>query len=106
MAFTGITKRLHQFVIHLLSRLLPRIADNADQFWCWINSQYNAERLAGEYFWMWSALFASVVMYITLYFWAQGRLSVDEEKWYKFHLKKSDDSLKRPERRRALRLLL
>ncbi|KAH9978625.1 hypothetical protein BGW80DRAFT_1455397 [Lactifluus volemus] len=74
-------------------------------FWCWINSQYNADRLAGEYFWMWFALFASVVMYITLYFWAQGRLSVDEEKWYKFHLKKSDDSLKRPERRHALRLL-
>ena len=99
-------RRLHPFVIHLLSRLLPRIADNPDQFWCWINSQYNAERLAGEYIWLWFALFASVMMYIPLYFWAKGRLSVDEEKWYKFHFKKPDDRLKLPERLRALRFLL
>ncbi|KAF8261257.1 hypothetical protein EI94DRAFT_1746328 [Lactarius quietus] len=43
-------------------------------YWCWIGSKYNGECLAGEYLWMWTALFATVVMY----------------KWYKFRLVKSD----------------
>jgi hypothetical protein len=36
---------------------------------------------------MWLALFASVILYIPLYFWKEGHLSVDERKWYKlrFH---------------------
>ena len=47
-------------------------------------------RLAGQYVWMWIALFASVVMYVPVHFWAKGDLSVDDEKWYKFRLEKSD----------------
>ncbi|KAH8977960.1 hypothetical protein EDB92DRAFT_1805358 [Lactarius akahatsu] len=53
-------------------------------FWCWIGPKYNGERLAGEYVWMWIALFASVVMYVPVHFWMKGHLSVDGEKWYKF----------------------
>ncbi|KAH9083444.1 hypothetical protein EDB83DRAFT_2511764 [Lactarius deliciosus] len=59
-------------------------------YWCWISPEYKLERLAGEYVWMWIALFASVIMYLPLYFWTKGRLSVDPEKWYKFRLGKSD----------------
>ncbi|KAH8998216.1 hypothetical protein EDB86DRAFT_820456 [Lactarius hatsudake] len=59
-------------------------------YWCWIGPKYNGERLAGEYIWMWIALFASVVMYVPLHFWMKGHLSVDGEKWYKFRLVKSD----------------
>ncbi|KAI0251116.1 hypothetical protein BJV78DRAFT_1375749 [Lactifluus subvellereus] len=55
-------------------------------FWCWISSHYGPERLAGEYLWLWLALFASVIMYIPVYFWAEGRLSVDPEKWYNYPL--------------------
>ncbi|KAI9445882.1 hypothetical protein H4582DRAFT_1804329 [Lactarius indigo] len=55
-------------------------------YWCWIGSKYNMERLAGEYLWMWIALFFSVVMYILLHFWMKGCFSVDGKKWYKFRL--------------------
>ncbi|KAF8261259.1 hypothetical protein EI94DRAFT_1746334, partial [Lactarius quietus] len=59
-------------------------------YWCWIGPKYDGERLAGEYIWMWIALFASVVMYIPVHLWMKGHLSVDDEKWYKFRLVKSD----------------
>ncbi|KAF8263338.1 hypothetical protein EI94DRAFT_1877754 [Lactarius quietus] len=41
-------------------------------YWCWIGAGFEGERLAGEYIWLWIALFASVVMYIPLYFWTKG----------------------------------
>ncbi|KAH9176403.1 hypothetical protein EDB89DRAFT_1846396 [Lactarius sanguifluus] len=72
-------------------------------YWCWIGPEYGAERLAGEYIWLWIALFASVIMYIPLYFWMKGRLSVDPEKWYKFRLSESDDGY--TQRRSALGML-
>ncbi|KAI9442154.1 hypothetical protein H4582DRAFT_2072711 [Lactarius indigo] len=59
-------------------------------YWCWISPEYKLERLAGEYVWMWIALFASVIMYLPLYFWTKGRLSVDSDKWYKFRFGESD----------------
>jgi hypothetical protein len=37
------------------------------------------ERLGGEYIWMWIALFASGILYIPLYFWAEGFWSVNED---------------------------
>ncbi|KAI9463568.1 hypothetical protein BJY52DRAFT_1184588 [Lactarius psammicola] len=68
-------------------------------YWCWIGPEYKAERLGGEYIWIWIALFASVIMYIPLYFWTKGRLSTDPKKWYKFRLSESDDEY--PQRRAA-----
>ncbi|KAH9055184.1 hypothetical protein EDB87DRAFT_1344417 [Lactarius vividus] len=73
-------------------------------YWCWIDPKYNGERLAGEYIWMWIALFASVVMYIPLHFWMKGHLSVDGERWYKFRLVKSD--VEYSQRRATLGILL
>jgi hypothetical protein len=52
-------------------------------YWCWISPQFPGERLGGEYVWMWAALFASVILYIPLHFWAKGRLSVHEKKWWR-----------------------
>jgi len=46
-------------------------------YWCWIGPGYGKERLAGEYIWLWIALFASVIMNFSLYFWMKGRLSVN-----------------------------
>ncbi|KAI0254076.1 hypothetical protein BJV78DRAFT_105369 [Lactifluus subvellereus] len=74
-------------------------------FWCWINPVYEGERLAGEYIWLWTSLFTSVIMYIPLYLWAEGRLSVDKQKWYKFHLNNSDDRIEYTERRAAMGIL-
>ncbi|KAI9435758.1 hypothetical protein H4582DRAFT_2168107, partial [Lactarius indigo] len=72
-------------------------------YWCWVGPEYKLERLAGEYVWIWTALFASAMMYIPLYFWAKGRLSADPDKWYKFRLSESDDGY--TQRRAALGLL-
>ncbi|KAH9978636.1 hypothetical protein BGW80DRAFT_1455405 [Lactifluus volemus] len=74
-------------------------------FWCWISSAFEGERLAGEYIWLWITLFASVIMYIPLYFWAEGRLSVDRQRWYKFHLNNPDDRVGYTKRRAALGML-
>jgi hypothetical protein len=46
-------------------------------YWCWVGPKYNGARLAGEYIWLWIALFASLILNIPLYIWAKGRLSVD-----------------------------
>ncbi|KAH9052532.1 hypothetical protein EDB87DRAFT_1722850 [Lactarius vividus] len=70
-------------------------------YWCWIGPKYNRERLAGEYVWMWIALFASLVMYVPLHFWMKGNLSVDGEKWYKIRLVKSDVADSEYSKRRA-----
>jgi hypothetical protein len=60
------------------------IANTFYQLWCFISSHYPGERLAATWVFMWLALFSSISVYIPLYFWKEGRLSVDEKKWYKF----------------------
>jgi hypothetical protein len=75
-------------------------------FWCWISPQYPGERLAGEYVWLWVALFTSVILYIPLYFWTEGRLSVDDERWYKFHTRNFKQGVEYAQRRAALGMLL
>jgi len=59
-------------------------------YWCWVGPNYSRERLAGEYIWIWIALFASVVMYIPVHLWTKGLFSVEDEKWYKLCLAKSN----------------
>lgn len=75
-------------------------------YWCWISPKYPGERLAGEYVWLWLALFTSVILYIPLYFWTEGRLSVDDEKWYKFHTRNFKQGVEYAQRRAALGMLL
>ncbi|THH15654.1 hypothetical protein EW146_g4859 [Bondarzewia mesenterica] len=58
--------------------------DTPTPYWCWIGGQFKAERIAGEYFWLWLALFTSVIVYVPLYFWSQGRLTVDPSCWWRF----------------------
>jgi hypothetical protein len=53
---------------------------------------------------MWIALFASAVLYIPLYFWAEGFWSVDEEN--KFHWWSADQRVGCAQRRAALGMLL
>jgi hypothetical protein len=76
------------------------------QYWCWISPKFLGERLGGEYIWLWLALFASAILYVPLYFWAEGRFSVNEECWYKFHMSNPDQSVEYAQRRSALAMLL
>jgi hypothetical protein len=52
------------------------------------------------------ALFASAILYVPLYFWVEGHLSVDPEKWYKFRVSKPDQGTERAQRKTALGILL
>lgn len=84
------------------------------------------ERIAGEYFWIWAALFVSVssvpclvvclisltpesfqiIVYVPLYFWSQGRLSVDPAQWWKFRVRKPTNPQEQQARRsQALAML-
>ncbi|KAI0276651.1 hypothetical protein BGY98DRAFT_1167349 [Russula aff. rugulosa BPL654] len=73
-------------------------------YWCWISPQFPRDRLGGETIWMWIALFASVVLYIPLYFWAEGFWSVDEG--YNFHWSSADKRVGYAQRRATLGMLL
>ncbi|KAF8502233.1 hypothetical protein F5888DRAFT_1918945 [Russula emetica] len=75
-------------------------------YWCWIGPGLWAIRRGSEYFWLLIALFASAILYIPLYFWAEGHLSVDEESWYKFHMSDPDRRVGYAQRRAALGMLL
>jgi len=75
-------------------------------YWCWISPKFWGIGLGGEYIWLWIALFASAILYIPLYFWAEGRLSVDEESWYKIHMSDPDQRVEYAQRRAALGMLL
>ena len=66
------------------------------------------ERLGGEYVWLWVALFASVILYLPLYFWREGYLSIPEDRWWwpEFHKSKLDGRVEYVQRRAALAMLV
>ncbi|KAI0058574.1 hypothetical protein BV25DRAFT_1840948 [Artomyces pyxidatus] len=72
------------------------------EYWCWVGERYRSERIAGEYLWLWTALFSSVLMYVPLYFWTQGFLSVDPHTWWRFRVHRRSASPGSP---RALGML-
>jgi hypothetical protein len=57
-----------------------------DQYWCWMGKYYIVQKLFAEYFWVWSALFLSIVLYIPLFFWSLGYLTPDKQVWWKFRI--------------------
>lgn len=63
-------------------------------YWCWIGDghRFNAERIAGEYIWLWITLFGSILAYIPLFFWARGNITVSLEHWWhiRFHSNKEN----------------
>lgn len=63
------------------------------QFWCWIRpgSRYNAQRLVGEYVWIWSVVGISVITYIPSALVARGSISVSEDCWWKFTFRRKQD---------------
>ena len=104
-AFTRIMKRLHLYVTQPNSfPSFPPCSHSSGQYWCWISPQFPGERIGGEYFWLWIALFASAMLYTPLYFWAEGFWSVDKEN--KLHWWKTDQRVEYTQRRAALGMLL
>jgi hypothetical protein len=65
-------------------------------YWCWISGHFNAERIAGEYFWLWLAAFASIALYSLLFLRVRGNITVDPQDWrqvrFKWHRWRSDDA--------------
>lgn len=55
------------------------------QYWCWISERYAGERVAGEYVWLWLALFSSFLVYIPLFLWSEGYLRINVVCWWRFH---------------------
>lgn len=56
-------------------------------YWCWISSAFLAERIMGEYLWLWLAAFTSIILYSLLFFRLRGNIWVDPMDWRKFHWK-------------------
>ncbi|KAI0297943.1 hypothetical protein BC826DRAFT_951332 [Russula brevipes] len=77
-------------------------------YWCWISPEFPGERLASEYIWMWTALLASTLLYIPLYFWVEGRLLVDKKRWQQFRICRRNPSqgVEYPQKRAALGMIL
>jgi len=80
-------------------------------YWCWIGKQYPMERIVGQYLWLWLTLFVSILSYIPLFFWAQGYITVDPQRWWKFRFHKrighdaQSDDADRQSRRRSLGMI-
>jgi hypothetical protein len=50
-------------------------------YWCWISSNFNAERITSEYLWLWFAAFSSIILYTFLFFRVRGNITVDPLDW-------------------------
>ncbi|KAL0956613.1 hypothetical protein HGRIS_002749 [Hohenbuehelia grisea] len=66
-------------------------------YWCWIGKHHTGLRLGGEYIWLWITLGVSFLVYIPLFFWSRGNISVDEDFWCRasFHRSKDVDEKER-----------
>jgi len=58
-------------------------------YWCWIGQDYVAWRIWGEYVWFWITLGCSIIVYIPLFLWSRGNLTMDENSWWRFSIHKS-----------------
>jgi len=62
--------------------LYPLFSMNC-QLWCWVGPHYQAERVWGEYFWLWVTLFVAIATYIPLFLLIQGYIAIDERYWWR-----------------------
>jgi len=77
-------------------------------YWCWISEDYMQMRIIGEYFWFWITLAFSIVIYVPLWLWSRGNISINEHSWWKFTLQRADsnaDPALKGNRRRSLMML-
>jgi len=56
------------FVAILASHTGKDVWNYPTPYWCWVGHRHLAAQLAGEYLWLWLAAFASILLYVPLYF--------------------------------------
>ena len=56
-------------------------------YWCWIGGAFDAERIAGEYFWLWTAALSSIFFYTLLFFRLRGNIQVDPQDWKRIRVR-------------------
>jgi hypothetical protein len=60
-----------------------------------------------EYLWLWLALFFTILVYVPLYLWMRGNLSIpDEAAWWKLHFTRDLNPEFQARRRKAQVMLL
>jgi hypothetical protein len=74
-------------------------------YWCWVGSHYLAERIAGEYAWLWFTLFVSFFAYLPLFFWARGDISPDPERWWRVQFHDSNGTINTHDGRKRMRAM-
>ncbi|CAE6453903.1 unnamed protein product [Rhizoctonia solani] len=46
-------------------------------YWCWISSEFKAQRVGAEYAWLWISGFGSILLYTPLFFILRGNIKWD-----------------------------
>ena len=64
---------------------LPDLKCSLEQYWCWWGKTYVIHRLLASYIWKWTALLTSLIVYIPLFFWGRGNITIGD-KPYKFRI--------------------
>ena len=64
-------------------------------YWCWISGS-DAERIVGEYLWLWIAALLSILLYTLLFFRLRGNIQVDPLNWKRIHVRLHPDSYFQP----------
>jgi len=79
------------FSLNLFPCLLIPSFQSPSPYWCWISGG-DAERLVGEYAWLWLAGCSSGFLYTLLFFRLRGNIQVDPRDWKRIHVRLRPDS--------------
>jgi len=71
--------------------LLSPCFQSPSPYWCWISGG-DAERLVGEYAWLWVAACSSIFLYTVLFFRLRGNIQVDPRDWKRIHVRLHPDT--------------
>jgi len=83
----------------------PNSALRPTPYWCWIGEDFLIHRLWAGYIWLWVALFVSVLLYVPLFFWGRGNITVGDKFWsFQIHRAGNVDD-RGGSRRRSMSLL-
>jgi hypothetical protein len=89
----GCLLRTLSFPRNLLPCLLITSSQSPTPYWCWISGGFDAERIAGEYFWLWTAALSSIFLYTLLFFRLRGNIQVDPQNWKRIRIRLHPHSL-------------
>lgn len=76
---------------NLLSCPLNPLLQSPVPYWCWISGG-DAERIMGEYLWLWIALLSSMLFYTLLFLRLRGNIQIDPRNWKHVRFRLHPDS--------------